>query len=87
MGLIRANITLANPSNGKLRPVAVTALVDAGATHLCIPQHVAVQLKLKDSISAKLPLRMASAASALTLVQLRSGLRTGRVIPVRWFGR
>jgi clan AA aspartic protease len=48
MGLIRANITLANPSNGKLRPVAVTALVDAGATHLCIPQHVAVQLKLKE---------------------------------------
>ncbi len=48
MGLIRAKVTLGNPSNGNLKPVDVTALVDTGATHLCIPQHVAIQLKLKE---------------------------------------
>jgi clan AA aspartic protease len=46
MGLIRTDITLRNPRDGGLAPLKVKALVDTGALHLCIPAHVAVQLKL-----------------------------------------
>jgi clan AA aspartic protease len=49
MGLIRARITLSNPAASSLRPVDVEALVDTGALHLCIPEHVAVQLQLPES--------------------------------------
>jgi clan AA aspartic protease len=46
MGLIYADITLANASKPQLRPMSVRALVDTGAVHLCIPEHVALQLDL-----------------------------------------
>lgn len=46
MGLVRAEITLANPVRRELEPVAVSALVDSGALHLCLPQHLALQLQL-----------------------------------------
>ena len=46
MGLIYANITLANVSKPHIRPMSVRALVDTGTVHLCIPEHVALQLDL-----------------------------------------
>lgn len=46
MGLIHAEIELANARDESLLPMRVTALVDSGALHLCIPPHVANQLKL-----------------------------------------
>ena len=46
MGLIRADIQLANVQQPDLEPMSVTALVDSGAMHMCIPQHVANQLDL-----------------------------------------
>jgi clan AA aspartic protease len=46
MGLIRTEITLRNPRKRKLAPLTVSALVDTGALHLCIPEHLALQLKL-----------------------------------------
>lgn len=48
MGLIRAEIELANPKLVKLKPIIVQALVDTGAMTICIPEHVAVQLKLEE---------------------------------------
>jgi clan AA aspartic protease len=48
MGLIYADIELANPKNGSLKPIAVQALVDAGAMTICIPEHIAVQLQLQE---------------------------------------
>ena len=48
MGLIRTTITLNNPAKQDLQPIDVTALVDTGALHLCIPEHVALQLNLKE---------------------------------------
>lgn len=48
MGLINAKIILKNPRRLKMKPVEVTALVDSGALHLCIPQHLQMQLKLKE---------------------------------------
>ncbi len=46
MGLILTDIELANAREDDLLPMTVSALVDSGALHLCIPQHVATQLRL-----------------------------------------
>jgi len=46
MGLVYTTISLSNPRDLTLKAIEVEALVDAGATTLCIPEHVAVQLQL-----------------------------------------
>ena len=38
---------LRNPRLPELAPVDVVALADSGAVHLCIPEHVQIQLKLE----------------------------------------
>lgn len=48
MGIFRSEITLKNPVNSKFGPMKVMALVDTGALHLCLPEHVALQLGLKE---------------------------------------
>jgi clan AA aspartic protease len=48
MGLIHAKLLLNNPRQPDLQPVEVTALVDSGAIHLCIPLHVQIQLGLEE---------------------------------------
>ena len=52
MGLINAKVILRNPRKPELAPVEVDALVDSGAVHLCIPEHVRIQLEL-DEIDRK----------------------------------
>ncbi|MGD0653197.1 MAG: hypothetical protein ABSA16_02535 [Thermoguttaceae bacterium] len=48
MGLVNAKITLLNPRKPDLAPVEVAdALADSGAVHLCIPEHVRIQLELE----------------------------------------
>jgi clan AA aspartic protease len=46
MGLFTTTIELSNPRDAGLSPLTVSALVDTGALHLCVPEHVAQQLKL-----------------------------------------
>jgi clan AA aspartic protease len=48
MGLAYARVKLANPRRPELAPVEVDALADTGAVHLCIPQHIAIQLELEE---------------------------------------
>ncbi|PYT09971.1 MAG: clan AA aspartic protease [Acidobacteria bacterium] len=48
MGLIYADIELANAKNGSLKSMVVKALVDTGAMTLCIPEHIAIQLQLQE---------------------------------------
>ena len=49
MGLVFSNITLSNPVLGvSIKPIEISSLVDTGATYLCIPQHIANQLELKE---------------------------------------
>ena len=48
MGLVYTNITLSNPVNAQLKPIEANSLVDTGAVHLCIPEHIALQLQLKE---------------------------------------
>ncbi len=48
MGLIYADLILANPADDTLSGISARALVDTGALFLCIPAHIATQLKLKE---------------------------------------
>ncbi|MEO8149246.1 MAG: clan AA aspartic protease [Bacteroidia bacterium] len=48
MGIVYSNITLSNPVEVNLKPIDVRCLVDTGSTFLCIPEHVALQLQLKE---------------------------------------
>lgn len=52
MGLVTATVTLKNPRLPQLAAVDVEALADSGAVHLCIPEHVRLQLQL-DEIDRK----------------------------------
>ena len=46
MGLIYTDIVLSNIRKPEIQPITVSALVDTGAVHLCIPEHIAIQLDL-----------------------------------------
>ncbi|MBL7997199.1 MAG: clan AA aspartic protease [Candidatus Kapabacteria bacterium] len=45
---IRTTIILNNPTKQSLLPIEQTTLVDTGTLHLCIPEHVALQLELQE---------------------------------------
>jgi clan AA aspartic protease len=47
---------LKNPRLPDLQPVAVDALADSGALHLCIPEHVRLQLQLEAADSKEVTL-------------------------------
>ena len=47
MGLIRTELELRNPADRALAPLRLAALVDTGALRLCVPPHVALQLRLE----------------------------------------
>ena len=48
MGLIRGTFSLSNPLQPELSSLSVSALADTGAVHLCIPEHLAIQLNLPE---------------------------------------
>ena len=48
VGLVTTMITLRNPRFPDQQAVEVEALADTGAVHLCIPHHVAIQLRLEE---------------------------------------
>jgi clan AA aspartic protease len=45
MGLIRTKLLLKNPRKPDIAAMSVSSLVDTGALHLCIPEHLAIQLE------------------------------------------
>jgi clan AA aspartic protease len=47
MGLVNAKVLLSNPRLPELEALEVDVLADTGATHLCIPEHVQIQLRLE----------------------------------------
>ena len=47
MGLVTAKVLLSNPRRGDLEALETEALADTGAVHLCIPEHIQLQLKLE----------------------------------------
>jgi clan AA aspartic protease len=48
MGLITANIELSNPIDSQIKSIKTHSLVDTGSLHLCIPEHIAIQLQLDE---------------------------------------
>src|SRR5512135_1621153 len=46
MGIVYAHLRLGNDARPDLEEIEADALVDKGALHLCIPEHVALQLNL-----------------------------------------
>ncbi len=47
MGLIYVDLSIGNPSDEHLAPIISRARVSTGTLLLCIPRHIAIQLKLK----------------------------------------
>ncbi len=47
MGYMQAKIELSNPREPDLQPISTQALADTGALMLCIPEHLALQLRLE----------------------------------------
>lgn len=52
MGFVNHKLLLKNPRIPDLGAVEAEALADSGALHLCIPEHVQIQLKL-DAVDHK----------------------------------
>jgi clan AA aspartic protease len=48
VGLIYTRVTLGNARRPEIQPIEVEALVDTGALHICIPEHLALQLELEE---------------------------------------
>ena len=48
MGIFKSEILLRNPVHPELKSLKVSALVDTGALHLCLPEHIVLQLQLKE---------------------------------------
>lgn len=48
MGLVSVQIVLENPRDERVQPMQIEALADTGALHLCVPEHVAIQLRLPE---------------------------------------
>ena len=48
MGLVNTRIRLSNPRKPDLAPIDVEALAGTGSVHLCIPEHVRIQLELEE---------------------------------------
>ncbi len=46
MDITYADIEIRNPVRPDLNPIRAKALADTGALHLCVPQHIALQLTL-----------------------------------------
>jgi clan AA aspartic protease len=49
MGITYVAMRLGNDARADLEEIDAEALVDTGAMHLCIPEHIALQLQLKDT--------------------------------------
>lgn len=47
MGLVTARIVLRNPRKPELEGLEVEALADTDSLHLCIPEHICIQMKLE----------------------------------------
>jgi clan AA aspartic protease len=79
MGIVNAKVLLSNPRMPELESMAVDALADTGSTHLCIPEHVQLQLRLEVLEMREVTLADGSSRSVPYVgpVQLRFKNRTG----------
>ena len=84
MGLVNGNLLLKNPRRAELAPVEVVALADSGALHLCIPEHIQIQLDLEAIDHKEVTLADGSKNSCHTLVPSSFDLKTVSASLERW---
>ena len=79
MGLASAKVQLRNPRMPELEAVEIEALVDTGAVHMCIPEHIRVQLPLEEQDSKEATLADGSRKLVPYVgpIDLRYGSRVG----------
>ena len=79
MGLTYAELSISNARNPDLAPLKVRALAHTGALHLCIPQHIALQLQLETLEKREVTLADGSkhALPYVGPIHLRFGNRSG----------
>ncbi len=79
MGLVHGYLILKNPRLPDLKPVEVEALADSGAWHLCIPEHIRIQLALEaiDSRDVTLADGMKTLVPYIGPIELRFKNRVG----------
>ena len=79
MGLVNTNVLLSNPRQPELEALKINALADTGGVHLCIPEHVQHQLKLKALEDREVTLADGSSRSVPYVgpVQIQFKNRTG----------
>ena len=71
MGIVTVAVRLYNDARPDIEEVDATALVDTGAMNLCVPEHVALQLKLEKRFEREIVL----ADGSRKLVPYASGVR------------
>ena len=71
MGIVYASLRLYNDGRADIEEVDAKALVDTGAQNLCIPEHVAMQLRLEKRFEREVVL----ADGSRKLVPYFSGVR------------
>jgi len=49
MGLVNTKIELKNPRKPDIASIEIDALADTGSVHLCIPEHIQMQLELEET--------------------------------------
>src|SRR5687768_16494370 len=84
MGLVRTSLVLRNPTKPDLAPIRVDALADTGALHLCIPEHVAIQLELQELEPRENTFADGRKGTAPTSGRSRSRSKTGGASSARW---
>ena len=57
MGYVQARIELNNPREPDLQPISTPALADTGALMLCIPGHLALQLRREQQLEREVTRR------------------------------
>ena len=79
MGLADTKVPLRNPRRPELGEVEIGALADTGSVHLCIPEHIRIQLRLdeKDAKEAVLADGNRKVVPYVGPVELRYGSRIG----------
>ena len=79
MGLTNAKIQLRNPRRPELAAVEMDALADTGATHMCIPLHVQMRLRLDEADAKEVTLADGSRQLVPYVgpIELRYGNRIG----------
>jgi len=75
MGIIYTKVEVSNPVIPSLEKMELTVLVDTGSVYFCIPEHVAIQLQLKELEKREVTLADGSKKSVSYVGPLKIGFK------------